>query len=267
MKINFVFDEGSSKEDLYLIKDNLFAVFDGFNSLKSFLDKDGKKGGLIAATIAKEEFSKNDDNLRMLAMRTNQKIKERMFALNIDIDNKSHLWGVILVAVRIKDNSFEWVQIADSLILVIYKDNSFKLLVKDYDHDKEVLRMWKKLADQKRENIRELINKDTLPNLRNEMNKNYGCLTGEEEATSFLKSGVEELENIKYILLFTDGLIIPKKDPLAEDDWNTFAKLFLEGGLENIKNFVRNLEKNDPKCWEYPRYKQYDDIAAISISF
>ena len=36
---------------------------------------------------------------------------------------------------------------------------------------------------------------------------------------------------------------------------------------DQIKDFVRSLEKDDPKCWEYPRYKQYDDIAAISISF
>ena len=46
-----------------------------------------------------------------------------------------------------------------------------------------------------------------------------------------------------------------------------FVKLFLNGGLREVKDFVRNLEKNDPKCWKYPRYKQYDDIAAISISF
>src|SRR3989338_2247001 len=40
-----------------------------------------------------------------------------------------------------------------------------------------------------------------------------------------------------------------------------------EGGLEKIKDYVRGLEKDDPECWKYPRYKQYDDIAAISISF
>jgi serine/threonine protein phosphatase PrpC len=267
MKVDFVFDEGSKKEDLYFIEDNIFGVVDGFNSLARFTDKNRKTGGLIAASITRDEFLKNDKDLRTLAIRANQKIKDRMLVLNIDINDKNCLWGTAIAVVRVKDNSFEWAQMGDSLILVIYKDNSFRLLVRDYDHDKEVLSQWKELAEQKRENIREIIGKEALVKLRNKMNKTYGFLTGEEKAISFLKSGKEELKNIKHILLFTDGLIIPKKDPLKEDDWKKFVKLFLEGGLNNIKNFVRSLEKNDPKCWKYPRYKQYDDIAAISISF
>jgi len=267
MKIGFIFDESSSKEDLYLIKDNLFVVFDGFNSLDKFVDRDGRTGGLIAATIAKNEFSKNDKSLKELTARANKKIKERMLALNIDINKKNSLWGVVLTAVRIKDNSFEWAQIGDSLILVIYKDYSFKLPVKDYNHDKEVLNLWKELGEQKKENIRELIDKGPLIELRGKMNKTYGVLNGEEEAISFLHVEEENLQDIKHILLFTDGLIIPKENPLEDDDWGLFVKLFLEGGIENIKKFIRNLQKNDPKCWKYPRYKQYDDIAAISISF
>lgn len=267
MKVDFIFDEGSSKEDLYFIKDGTFGVFDGFNGLKKFTDRDGRTGGLIAAAIAKNEFSKNGKDLRSLAIKANQKIKEKMFALKVNTNDKSCLWGTILVVVKIKDDSFEWVQMGDSLILVIYKDDNFKLLVKNYDHDKEVLSLWKELAEQKRDNIRELVDKGPLIELRSRMNETYGVLNGEEKATSFLKTGEEGFQNIKHILLFTDGLIIPKEDPIADDNWNLFIKLFLEGGLENIKNFVRDLQKKDPKCWKYPRYKQYDDIAAISISF
>ncbi len=267
MKIDYIFDEGYSKEDTYLIKDNMFGVFDGFNSLDKFVDKDGKKGGLIAALIARDEFSKNDKNLKELAIEANQKVRERMLASNIDTSKKTSLWGTMLAVVRIKNGSFEWVQLEDSLILVIYKDYSFKLLTEDYDHDKKVLNVWKELAKQKIENIRGLIDKGPLKELREKINETYGGLTGEEKAISFLKSGTESLENVKHIILFTDGLFIPKEDPLKEDDWNKFVKLFLEGGLKNIKDFVRNLEKEDPKCWKYPRYKQYDDIAAISLSF
>jgi hypothetical protein len=62
-------------------------------------------------------------------------------------------------------------------------------------------------------------------------------------------------------------LILPKENPEDQDDFNRFVEIFLEGGLERVKNYVRDLEKTDPECWKYPRYKQYDDIAAISISF
>lgn len=266
MEINLVIDEGKRKEDTCLMKDNIFGVFDGFNSLDRFIDKDGKTGGLIAATIARDNFLENNKDLKELTIEANQRIKERMFALNIDINKKTGLWGTMVAVVRIKNNSFEWVQLGDSLILVIYKDNSFKLLVEDYDHDKEVLSVWKELANQKKENIRELID-STLRENRSEINEIFGGLTGEEKSISFLKTGEENLENVKHILLFTDGLFIPKEDPLEADDWNMFVKLFLEGGLKYIKDFVRGLEKEDPNCWKYPRYKQYDDITGISITF
>ena len=269
MKIDCVFDKGSSKEDTYLIEDNIFGVFDGFNSLNSFVGKDGKTGGLIAAEIAKDEFSKNNKSLLNLTIEANRRIKKKNVLYKFDINdkNKRNLWGTIFAIVRIKSNSFEWVQIGDSLILTIYADNTFKVLIKDYDHDKGLLHIWKGLASQKKENIREIIDRGYLTELRNKVNETYGCLTGEEKAVTFIKKGEENLKNIKHILLFTDGLFIPRKDPSRNDNWNMFVKLFLNGGLREVKDFVRNLEKNDPKCWKYPRYKQYDDIAAISISF
>ncbi len=267
MKINYIFDAGSSKEDSYLIKDNLFAVFDGFDSLDKFVDQRGITGGLIAATIAKDVFSQNKGILKNLAVKANREIQEKMIDLNIDVKNKSSLWGTILAAVRIRNNSFDWIQLSDSLILVIFKDNSYKLLIEDFDHDGEVLKIWKELAEQKKENIREIISSGPLIELRAKANKTYGMLNGEEEAISFLKTGKENLQNVKHILLFTDGLMIPKENPIGVDNWKLFVDLFLEGGLKNMKNFVRNLQQEDPLCWKYPRYKQYDDMAAISISF
>ena len=266
MKVDHVIDIGSSNEDSYLIKDNLFAVFDGFNSLDSFKNENGTTGGLIAATIARDIFSRNQGSLKSLAIEANRKIREKMLNSKIDTKNKNSLWGTIFAAVRIKNNSFEWAQLADCLIVIVFKDKSYKLLVEDFDHGGEVLTIWKKLAAQKKEKIRELI-AEPLAKLRARTNETYGVLNGEESVEGFLKTGEERLENISNILLFTDGLIIPKEDPLGKDDWKLFVDLFIRGGLENIKNFVRNLQKDDPKCWKYPRYKQHDDITAISLTF
>ena len=266
MKIDHIFDIGSSNEDSYLIKDDLFAVFDGFNSLDGFKDKNGMTGGLIAATIAKDVFSSNQGSLKGLAIEANCKIRERVLDSKIDTKNGNSLWGTIFAAVRVKDDSFEWAQLADSLILIIFKDNSYKLLVEDFDHDGEVFTIWKQLAEQKKEKIRELM-AEPMAKLRAKRNETYGVLDGEKEAENFLKTGREKLKNISHILLFTDGLMIPKEDPMGKDDWKLFVDLFLQGGLDNIKNFVRNLQKDDPKCWKYPRCKQHDDISAISLTF
>ena len=266
MKIDHIFDRSSSNEDSSLIKDNLFAVFDGFNSLDGFNDENGTTGGLIAAAIAKDVFSSNQGSLKSLVIEANRKIREKMLASKIDTKNKNSLWGTIFAAVRVKNDYFEWAQLADSLILVIFEDDSYKLLVEYFDYDSEVLTTWKQLATQKKEKIKELI-AELHAKLRAKTNETYGVLNGEESAENFIKTGEEKLENISHILLFTDGLMIPKEDPDGKDDWKLFVDLFLQGGLENIKNFVRSLQKDDPKCWKYQRYKQYDDISAISLTF
>lgn len=267
MQIELVFDEGSSKEDSFLIKDNIFGVFDGANSLDNFVDIHGKKGGLIAAQIARDEFYKNDAELKEIAIRTNKKIKEKMIESKVDINRKTGLWVTTVSVVRLKEKFFEWAQISDSLIIVIYKDNSFKLLVDDYDHDREALMIWKELAKQKKENIREIINKGPLIESRNKMSELWGVLNGEEKAINFLKTGIENLEDVKHILIFSDGLILPKKDPAKSDNFKKFVKLFLKGGLKKVKEYVRAVQTKDPKCWTYPRYKKHDDITGIAINF
>jgi len=152
MKVDFIFDEGSSKEDCYLVQNNLFAVFDGANSRTGFVDRNGKRGGGIAAALAKEEFNKNNADLTTLAYRANRKIRQKMIAEKIDFTKKENLFWTALAAAQIQKekNSFQWVQIGDSLILVIYQDHNFKLLVNDYDHDQEVLSIWKEYAAKKK---------------------------------------------------------------------------------------------------------------------
>jgi len=263
MKVNYIFDPGSSNEDSYLIKDNIFGVFDGFGR-DNYRDENGKSGGLLASEIVRDTFSKNDKPLKVLAEEANEKIEEKFNDLNL----KNHPWSAVWAAVRLKENFFEWVQLADSLILVIYENGSFKLLVDDYDLDGRILPLWVELAEKKEKNIMQvLMARGVFDKLNSEVNKTFGAMNGQKEALSFMKSGREDLKNIKHILLFTDGIFLPKKDPAAPDDWNLFVKLFLEGGLEKVKNYVRNIEESDPYSWKCPRFKQYDDITAISISF
>lgn len=263
MKIDYVFERGTSNEDAYLIKDNIFGVFDGFGR-DDYRDKNRKSGGLIAAEIARDTFLQNNKSLSLLAADANKKIKEKFNLLNF----KDNPWSVVWAVVRVNKDYFEWAQLADSLILVIYKNKSFKLLIDDYDLDGRLLPLWKELADKKEKNILEIFKaRNVFKKFRDEENKTFGILNGQKEALSFIKSGKENLNNIEHILLFTDGIFLPKEDPKKEDDWNLFVELFLEGGLKKIKDYVRNIEKDDPYCWKYPRFKQHDDITAISISF
>ena len=267
MKIDTLTDEetGRLSEDALLNNNPLFGVFDGATSLVPYRDKQGRTGAYLAAQIARATFEHGKKPLEELANETNGNIRTEMKKKGINTSKKENLWGTTAAAIKLGKESFEYVQIGDSLILAIYNDNSYKLVVDYHDHDKEVLTKWKKLADKKTKNISEAINGD-LVKLRRTSNKKYGVINGEKVMAKFLNAGTESLQNVKHILLFTDGLILPKENPKDKADFDTFVKLYLEGGLMAIKDFVREKETKDPDCWKYPRYKKHDDIAAIAIT-
>src|SRR3989338_6515611 len=266
MKVDFIVDEGVSREDSYLIKDNIFGVFDGANSHNRFADSAGKTGGLIASQLVRDVFARNNRPLKELAIEANNKLREAMLAANIDMGNKLNLWLSTASVVRLKEGRFEWLQISDSPILLIYDDGSFRLAYDFYEHDQPILMKMKGFAMQKKENVQEYV-RAPLTKLRASVNIVFGDFSGEKGFIDFLHTGEEKLQKIRHMVIFSDGLQIPREEPSKEYDYATFVKIFLEGGLEKVKNHVRDMESNDPKCWKYPRYKIYDDITAIAISF
>ena len=268
MRITSVYDKGGGlmNEDALLIGTHRFGVFDGATSLDNYIDEEGKTGGYCAANIAREIFTAEDTPLRACAERANQAIMNAMRAKGVAVTQKEHLWNTTIAALDIGEKEFSWIQIADSLIVVIFHDGSHKVLIDDFDHDTPVLLLWKELAEQQTLNIREKL-QEKIVALRQKTNVDYGALNGEEGAVRFLRSGSEPLPGVAHILLFTDGLFIPNEDPAQSGDLSLLVKLFLDGGLERVKQYVRALEMNDPNSWKYPRTKQYDDIGAIAISF
>ena len=167
--------------------------------------------------------------------------------------------------VRLKKDAFEWLQIGDCLVLVIYENGTHQVLTDDFDHDLATLRLWQACMDNTSESIFSAL-KDQILHVRSRMNLDYGVLNGEKEAVSFFKSGSMKLDGIRHIVLFTDGLFIPKQKPEERTNFALFAKLFQMGGLASVRDYVRSIEKTDVACRRYPRFKPHDDIAAISLS-
>ena len=268
MKISYVEDKGigAISEDKLLIKDGLLGVFDGATSFVKYKDAQGHTGGFLASEIAKNTFEYNSGKLIDVAVLANKKIEEEMINAGIDISDKLNLWSTTIAVVKVSNEDFDWVQIGDSLVVVVYNDDTFKVLIDDYDHDKEWLKIWSGLSQKMVADIRDHL-KESLYKNRRESNIKYGVFNGEAEAEKFLKSGRESLKNVAHILIFTDGLFVPKEDPDEPDNFKILVDLFLRGGLEMVKNYVRDLESKDPNCWQYVRLKQFDDIAAIAVSF
>jgi hypothetical protein len=189
-----------------------------------------------------------------------------MKVAGINMKDKAGLWSTCASVVRITDTSFDYLQIGDNPILFVYKDGMMQSIMTG--HDTENLVLWKKLVEEGVEDIRndKLMEEQLLKN-RREANVVYGVLNGENEAIKFIKSGSVPKDKIKYILIFTDGMLVPKQNPNDAEDFKTIVSLFEKGGLEKVKNYIRKLENSDLNCLKYLRFKPHDDITAIAITF
>ena len=266
--VETITEKGSAElnEDVILQDNNVFGVFDGSTSLHSDDLPAGMTGGLIAAQIAAQSFRQQAGDLVSCAERANKKIGAAAGSEQLTGNEKHRLWSTSAAVIRIEESSFEFCQIGDCLILVVRKDGSFTLLTPDSAHDRETLSLWKNSHVSAGITIHELLS-EQIRTIRNNMNICYGVLNGEPEAVDFLRWGRESLDDVQAVLLFTDGLFLPKEDPHQLDNWSLFVDLYLSGGLSSIHEKVRSLELLDPGCRLYPRFKTHDDIAAIAITF
>ncbi|CCO23411.1 protein phosphatase 2C domain-containing protein [Maridesulfovibrio hydrothermalis] len=268
MLVESIYEQGTGvmNEDFHIVNGSLFGVFDGATSLTPATYEQGCTGGFLASNIAGQVFESNDDSLPKLAEKANFAICDAMLERGVDISDKGHLWSTSAAVVRINKETFEWIQIGDCLVLVIYEDGTHELLADNFDHDTETLKLWKDVAHTTDAPIATAL-KDQILKVRSQMNVAYGVLSGEKDALSFLRYGKKKLRNISNILIFTDGLFLPKCDPETREDFGLFADLYLQGGLSCIRDYIRQTEQTDIHCRKFPRFKTHDDIAAISISF
>ena len=266
--VETITEKGSAdlNEDVILQDNNIFGVFDGSTSLHLDDLPDGMTGGLIAAQIAAESFRLEAGDLVNRAEDANTKIGAAAGSQRLTEKEKHRRWSTSAAVVRLEESSFEFCQIGDSLIMVVRNDGSFRLLTPDTAHDRETLSLWKNADVPAGITIQELLS-EQIRTIRNKMNVFYGVLNGEPEAVHFLRHGRESLDGVQAVLLFTDGLFLPKEDPHQLDNWSLFVDLYLSGGLPAIHEQVRSLELQDPTCRLYPRFKKHDDIAAIAITF
>ncbi len=210
-------------------------------------------------------FGAGGEYLLDLTVALNGRIREAMIKEGIDVTDKINLWATSVAAVRVHSDSFDWAWVSDSIILVIYDDGSYKVLVDDYEHDQETLSLLRELTDRGDPDPKAGIRDITLYQ-RRQLNVTYGFVAGEEEVR-FFHSGTESLRDVRHILLFTDGMLIPKEDPRAKDDFQTIVKEYLKGGLKGWLAYVRGLENIDPDLKKYIRlYAPHDDATAVAVT-
>jgi len=266
-KVKSLLEKGSGEinEDVLLEEGNMLGVFDGATSLDKRRFQDSLTGGLLAAKMAAQSFRDNQGSLDQLAKEANQSIQKGQINENIGMDQRHKLWSTSLAVVHLDGNRLEYCQTGDALILFIFKDGGYKVITPDVDIDRDTLQLWKEMQIAPDALIHEVL-AEQIRKIRLEMNISYGVLNGEPEALDFLRHGYEDLTDVSDILLFTDGLHLPRENPKEGHDWQTFVDLYRLGGLQAVRDHVRHLQQQDPACRKYPRFKLHDDIAAVAIS-
>ncbi len=267
LKVRSLLEKGSGEfnEDVLLEEGDLLGVFDGATSLDKRRFQDGLTGGLLAARTAAQAFQGKHGSLDQLAKEANRNIQDAQLNESIRLDERHKLWSTSLAVVHLDGNQLEYCQTGDALILFILKDGSYKVITPDIDIDRDTLHLWKEMQVSPGALIHEVLAKQ-IQKIRLQMNISYGVLNGESEALAFLRHGYEDLSDVSDILLFTDGLQLPRENPLEEHDWQSFVEFYRLGGLQAVRNHVRHLQRQDPACRKYPRFKLHDDIAAVAIS-
>jgi hypothetical protein len=266
-KVRSLLEKGSGEfnEDVLLEEGDLLGVFDGATSLDKRRFQEGLTGGLLAARTAAQSFQGNRCPLDQLAKEANQNIQNAQLNESIGLNERHKLWSTSLAVVHLDGNRLEYCQTGDALILFIFKDGSYKVITPDIDIDRDTLQLWKEMRVSPDALIHEVL-AEQIHKVRLEMNISYGVLNGEPEALEFIRHGYEDLTDVSDILLFTDGLQLPRENPLEEQDWQSFVELYRQGGLHVVRDHVRHLQQQDPACRKYPRFKIHDDIAAVAIS-
>lgn len=255
---------GRMNEDVLLVAEPVFGVFDGVTSLDEYSDPDGKTGGLLAASLARDAFAERSDNLTSAALRASADIEQAMRGRHIDTTKGTSRWGTAAAVVRIGPATIAWIRIADCSVLFLHANGEITALVDDAQIHRDALRLCVPYARRRTPHYFELL----VPKLRenrNRANRDYGVLNGDPRVEEFIASGTVPRADVRAILLHTDGFATPKADPDAPDDYAGIMRSVLQSGLAVTAQEIRRQQEADPECWAYPRFKKSDDIAAMLI--
>ncbi|HET7578787.1 MAG TPA: protein phosphatase 2C domain-containing protein [Bacillales bacterium] len=253
----------------------VFGVLDGCSSIEKFRGQNGETGGYLAANILGNELEKITASESMIdaVKSANLKIEQRMIEEKIDIGSKDKRWGTVFAVVKIFEHSVEYIQIGDCMAFAVYRSGEIRpLTISQVSHlEIRSLLKWKEAIERGYTSPQEL-SKYTAPIVRENRKKSntydgYGVLNGEPEALQLVEYGKINRTELKDIVLISDGLVWPEKDPIQSVDWGKSVNSILEKGLESYAESILQIENEDPDCQTYIRLKKSDDKTGLVLTF
>lgn len=266
-KIQFIKKKSPSKiesEDALLINDALgiYGVMDGATPIDSFKDENGHNSAYLAANIIKgyieslEEISYLPDEV----LKANSLLKHEMKASGINLTDKSQLWSSCVSAIQIKNNSLIYTSMGDTMILTC--DNSNHINVLTVDSVKNISARAKLTRTINRYKGIDVPDEKHFLNQKNKIAyhrqmantpNGYSVANGMEEAKDHMQYGMVDLDNLKHVLITSDGLFDPQNN--IQDVYRKIEK-------DGLEEYVRKFS-----IYESNHGIKADDKTALLLSF
>ncbi|MFY4776897.1 protein phosphatase 2C domain-containing protein [Metabacillus sp. RGM 3146] len=213
------------QEDAFVLHPvyKLAGVFDGVTPLNSYKNKYQENGAHIASHLFSRYFLYEynpEITLKEGILSANKKLKEEMQKEAIDLNDKSYLWSTCAAIILFEEEKVHYAQAGDCMILAEMHDGKIKEVTKNS------VRGISKRAKAKRETERKagkdiyteefyssnfLASKAYNRKMAN-TEQGYSVCNGEEALENFIQTGFLNKDEIKSILLLSDGLFFPEKD-------------------------------------------------------
>lgn len=279
-------------EDAYVLyeDDNVLvaAVLDGATCLSSVtgVKSQNEQTGVFAAQTGAKGIEENviiSQSASELLKKANEKISAELLSKGIDAESKSslELSNAQALAVRI-DKAAKRISIAllgDAGCIIEYSDGLVQLAMPMdiTPEDIEGLSLSQDIAREKNLSVKEILShKDYREKINETMQKGrgrcnqengrgVGVIDGRKNAEKYIKTVELNADEVRRIILLTDGMFLPVEIAGQEPDWKKMAKIIKEGGLEKLYNAVLNEKNSDPNFDKYPRFKKHDDATGILI--
>ncbi|MEE4164517.1 MAG: protein phosphatase 2C domain-containing protein, partial [Desulfocapsaceae bacterium] len=243
-----VLEQGSGDdiEDVLSVANDLYIVCDGATSISRVPSHPAVSGGRQAAELTAAAFSGNNGSLQYMVRQANNEIFQAMAESAVVMEDRESLWSTSFAALRFSCDYIEWAQSGDCLIVLVFEDGSHELITEPPGQDIVTLQKWKEIGRNEKKTIYQVLAEE-IGEVRRRMNRDYGVLNGEAESLDFVRYGVEDVSAVTDILLFSDGLSLPRELPEEAVDISRMVELYRHQGLDGIKRQVRRMEQQDPR--------------------
>lgn len=277
LKVKKIYDPGTATplEDKFIVKPPFYGVFDGVSGLydpnigpRRF---QGLSGGQMVVRIIEETFkaAKPSESLYSVLRNASKKIREFAHREKLDI-RAGQQPGADFAAVKIGREEIEIVQAAASFAVVLLKNGKIvatpnqnyhfekiqfeimERIVRKYKGDKKLI--WPKYLP-----IAIALRKNTV---NRKTGRRYVLINGQKVSEALWYRRTIPRDQVKLILLFTDGMTDFRETKNAQKMAKTMVSTYQKSGLQGMLKRSRKLESKDKN-----RYLAHAEATAISIEF